>query len=137
MKSNDEHDIMTLRSAMGREVRNGEVYLMKCLDLVDLTKELAKRAGCSMDAADKFVKIQDLYFDKAGVNVDPDAASLAPPEPAVVDDAEMIQYIVENAGMAESFVRRLAEAEHAYMTEKGFINERGEFEPFVKGRNIK
>ena len=130
MKSIPERDIIIFTPG---EEEDG----MKYLDLTELIKAIVAETGCSLDAANSYVNTQELYFDKTGVNVDPDAASLAPPEPAVVDDAEMIQYIVENAGMAESFVRRLADAEHAYMTEKGFINERGEFEPFVKGRNIK
>ena len=110
---------------------------MKFLDLKDLTRALATQTGCSLEAADSFVRTQDLYFDKIGVNIDPDEASLTSPEPAVVDDADMIQYIVDNAGMAESFVRRLADAERAYMEKNGFIDERGDFVPFVKGRNKK
>ena len=51
--------------------------------------------------------------------------------------AEMIQFIVENAGMTEPFVRRLADAELEYMKKNGFINNRGEFIPFLKGRNKK
>ena len=127
-----EHDIIILPKSMG----GGGIHL-KYLDLVDLTKCLSKETGCSLDAADKFVRIQNLYFDKTGVNVDPDAVFLTSPEPAVVDDAEMIQFIVENAGMTEPFVRRLADAELEYMKKNGFINNRGEFIPFLKGRNKK
>ena len=108
---------------------------MKYLDLKELTKALATKTGCSLEAADSFIRTQDLYFDKIGVNIDPDAASLTSPEPAVVDDADMIRFIVENAGMAESFVRRLADAEREYMEKNGFVDERGDFVPFVKGRN--
>ncbi len=110
---------------------------MKYLDLIDLTRTLSEQTGCSLEAADSFVRTQDLYFDKVGVNVDPDAASLTSPEPAVVDDADMIRYIVENAGMAEAFVRRLADAERDYMEKNGFIDARSNFVPFVKGRNKK
>ena len=110
---------------------------MKYLDLIDLTKYISQTANCSLDAADKFVKTQDLYFDKTGVNIDPDQAALTSPEPAVVDDAEMIRYIAENAGMAETYVRRLADAEREYMEKNGFINKNGGFVPFVKGRNSK
>ena len=110
---------------------------MKYLDLIELTKALEKATGCSLEAADSFIRTQDLYFDKVGVNVDPDTVSLTSPEPAVVDDADMIRYIAENAGMAESFVRRLADAEREYMEKNGFIDEGGDFVPFVKGRKVK
>ncbi|MBR0145872.1 MAG: hypothetical protein IJM25_04320 [Eubacterium sp.] len=110
---------------------------MKYLDLIELTREIAKATNCSLEAADSFVKTQDVYFDKTGVNIDPNDASLTSPEPAVVDDADMIRYIAENAGMAESFVRRLADAEREYMEKNGYINEKGSFVPFVKGRNNK
>ena len=109
---------------------------MKSLDLTELTREVAKEAGCSIEAADKFVKVQDLYFDNIGVNVDPDATDLASPEPAVIDGEDMIRFIVENAGMAESFVRRLTDAERKYMEKNGFIKENGEFIPFLKGRDL-
>ena len=110
---------------------------MKYLDLAELIKALVAETGCSVEAASSYVNTQELYFDKTGVNVDPDAPSLAPPEPAVVNDNEMIAYIAENAGMAETFVRRLADAELNYMVKNGFLDEKGEFVPFVKGRTKK
>ena len=130
MKSIPERDIIIF--TLGEE-EDG----MKYLDLTELIQAIVAETGCSLDAANSYVNTQELYFDKTGVNVDPDAPSLAPPEPAVVNDNEMIAYITENAGMAESFVRRLADAERNYMVKNGFLDEKGEFVPFVKGRTKK
>ena len=130
MKSISERDIIIFTPG---EEEDG----MKYLDLTELIKAIVAENGCSLDAANSYVNTQELYFDKTGVNVDPDAPSLAPPEPAVVNDNEMIAYIAENAGMAESFVRRLADAERNYMVKNGFLDEKGEFVPFVKGRTKK
>ena len=130
MKSIPERDIIIFTPG---EEEDG----MKYLDLTELIKAIVAETGCSLDAANSYVNTQELYFDKTGVNVDPDAPSLAPPEPAVVNDNEMIAYISENAGMAESFVRRLADAERNYMVKNGLLDEKGEFVPFVKGRTKK
>lgn len=130
MKSIPERDIIIFTPG---EEEDG----MKYLDLTELIKAIVAETGCSLDAANSYVNTQELYFDKTGVNVDPDAPSLAPPEPAVVNDNEMIAYIAENAGMAESFVRRLADAERNYMVKNGLLDEKGEFVPFVKGRTKK
>jgi hypothetical protein len=107
---------------------------MKYLDLLDLTKELSKKTGCSIDAAYKFVEVQDLYYDKTGVNVYPDPGNVPSVDPVSINETEMKQYIVDNAGMAMSFVERLLDAEMEYMKEHELVTPKGGFVPFLKGR---
>lgn len=105
---------------------------MKYLDLTDLARALAIKLECSVAAATKFVDVQDAYFEKTGVNVDPDSVDENSIHPVVIDDAEMRQYIVDNAGLAEPFVQRLMDAEREYMEKEGLITDKGEVLPFIK-----
>ena len=104
---------------------------MKYLDLTELAKAIAVQAGCSPENAVRFVDAQDQFFDKTGVNVKSEDVSS---EPVIVNDEEMMKYIIEYTGMSESFARRLADAERDYMEKNGFINESGAVEQFMKGR---
>ena len=108
---------------------------MKYLDLNELAKAMAKKADVSLGNAERFVNAQDEYFDKTGVNVKPEDGAVA--EHAVVSDEDMMKYIIETTGMSESFARRLADAERAYMEEKGLITDEGVVVPFMKGRGPK
>ena len=107
---------------------------MKYLDLLDLTKVLSQKTGCSIDAAYKFVEVQELYFDKTGINVYPDPNNVPTTDPVEINEVEMRQYIVDNAGMAESFVQHLLDEEMNYMKEHELVTPKGGFVPFLKGR---
>ena len=107
---------------------------MKYLDLDDLAEAIAIKTGCSPENALRFVDAQDQYFDKTGVNVKDDDGTIASSEPVIINDEEMMKYIIEYTGMSESFARRLADAEWAYMEEHGLISASGKVEPFRKGR---
>jgi len=107
---------------------------MKYLNLSDLAKAIAAESGCSPENAVRFVDAQDQFFDKTGVNVKSDDETAASGEPVVINDEEMMKYIIEYTGMSESFARKLADAERAYMQRNGFISETGEVVPFMKSR---
>lgn len=108
---------------------------MKYLDLTELAKAIAIKTGCSPENAVRFLDVQDQYFDQTGVNTDPEKDPYSINAMVVVDDAKMMKYIIGNTGMSESFARRLADAERAYMEEHGYISENGTMEPFLKGRS--
>ena len=108
---------------------------MTYLDLNELARDMAKKADVSLGNAERFVNAQDEYFDRTGVNVKPDDGSVA--EHAVVNDEDMMKYIIETTGMSESFARRLADAERQYMEENGLITAEGLVVPFMKGRGQK
>ena len=107
---------------------------MRYLDLSELAKAMAKETGCSPENAVRFVDAQDQYFDRTGVNVKSDDSTAASKEPVIISDEEMMKYIIEYTGMSESFARKLADAERAYMQKNGFISETGEVETFMKSR---
>lgn len=107
---------------------------MKHLNLTDLAKAIAADSGCSLENAVRFVDAQDQYFDRTGVNVKSDDSTAASKEPVIISDEEMMKYIIEYTGMSESFARKLADAERAYMQKNGFISETGEVETFMKSR---
>ena len=106
---------------------------MKYLELNDLARAIAIKAGCSLENAIRFLDTQDLYFDMIGVNTVSDDENVVT-DKVVINDAEMMKYIIERTGMSESFARRLADSEWEYMREQGIINSKGEFEPFTKKR---
>ena len=104
---------------------------MKYLELNELAKAISIKAGCSIENAIRFLSTQELYLDMIGVNTVSDDESFVT-EKVVIDDAEMMNFIIERTGMSESFARRLADSEWEYMSEQGIINSKGEFEPFTK-----
>ncbi len=108
---------------------------MKYLNLTELAKAIALQTGCSLENAVRFVDAQDQYFDKTGVNVKSDDKTAASSELVIVNDEDMMKYIIEYTGMSESFARKLADAEKEYMQKNGFISETGEVEAFMKSRN--
>ena len=107
---------------------------MKYLDLAELAKVMANKTGCSLENAERFLDAQDHYFDEIGVNTTPGEPTATISPAVVVNDEEMMNYIMNYTGMSESFARRLADAERASMEEQGFISESGTLEPFMKGR---
>ncbi|MBO6162315.1 MAG: hypothetical protein J6O53_03575 [Eubacterium sp.] len=107
---------------------------MKYLDLNELVRAIAIEAECNLGNAEKFVNVQDEYFEKVGVNLSPEAEVEEFLEEIVIKDEEMMRYIIEVTGMSETFAKRLADAERSYMERNGFINPDGSLEPFLKGR---
>ena len=108
---------------------------MKHLELTELAKAISEKTGCSIENAVRFVDVQDQYFDLTGINTKAEDENV-PQEQTIVNDADMMKYIIDNTGMSESFARNLADAELAYMKEQGLISDKGEVEQFIKNRFV-
>ncbi len=101
---------------------------MGYFDIDEAAVFIAERTGCTVEQALTYLYVEDDYFDKIGLNVYPDEInqfilSEEKNSGIVVDDAEVIAFVLERTDLARELIEKIIEAEFAYMGQQGLISE--------------
>lgn len=91
------------------------------LMLDDEAKRITQLTGVSFEIAYQFVLAEDKFFDIKGLNDYGDGGYLEL-EDTTIDVGEMIDFIVNETGIALQMCYRLEDAERKYFTEIGIMN---------------